>query len=108
ACACTRTPTRDPGPSAASSARVATMPSSAGPKAGRSSADARADGRISMAMSTPTSSHQFLHAGHRYRVIRGFRDFDGDEHPPGERWIFHGSSFLPYDDGLSLFVSIDD
>lgn len=58
-------------------------------------------------MSTPTTSHQFLHAGRRYRVIRAFRDFDGQDHPPGERWLFRGSSFLPYDDGLSLFVTID-
>ena len=51
--------------------------------------------------------HAFLDAGKRYRVIREFTDFDGDVHREGERWTFLGSSFLPYDDGLSLFVSLD-
>jgi hypothetical protein len=39
--------------------------------------------------------------------VTPFRDFDGDEHPIGETWFFVGYNFLPYDDGLSLFVSID-
>jgi hypothetical protein len=50
----------------------------------------------------------FLEAGKRYRVCAEFRDFDGDVHVPGEEWTFLGSSFLPYEDGLSLFVSLDD
>lgn len=53
------------------------------------------------------ASHAFLKAGRRYRVLRAFTDFDGDVHPPGEEWTFLGSSFLPHDDGLSLFVSLD-
>ena len=52
-------------------------------------------------------SHLFLKAGRRYRVLRAFTDYDGDVHPPGEEWTFLGTSFLPYDDGLSLFVSLD-
>ena len=52
-------------------------------------------------------SHEFLEAGRRYRVSRGFTDFDGDPHRPGEEWTFLGASFLPQDDGLSLFVSLD-
>ncbi len=52
-------------------------------------------------------SHLFLKAGQRYRVLRAFTDYDGDVHPPGEEWTFLGTSFLPYDDGLSLFVSLD-
>jgi hypothetical protein len=51
--------------------------------------------------------HAFLEAGQRYRVTRAFDDFDGDTHPAGEEWTFLGASFLPYDDGLSLFVSRD-
>jgi hypothetical protein len=51
--------------------------------------------------------HDFLQPGHRYRVSREFRDFDGDVHPAGEEWTFLGSSFVPYEDGLSLFVSLD-
>ena len=46
-----------------------------------------------------------LKIGERYRVIRAFTDFDGGNHPVGEEWTFEGHSFLPYDDGLSLFVS---
>jgi hypothetical protein len=41
-----------------------------------------------------------------YGVVQSFRDFDGQEHPAGESWIFIGPSFLPHDDGLSLFVRI--
>ncbi len=43
--------------------------------------------------------------GARYRVAKAFTDFDSGVHPVGESWIFEGHSFLPYDDGLSLFVS---
>jgi Domain of unknown function (DUF3601) len=52
-------------------------------------------------------AHQHLVAGSRYRVAHEFRDFDGQLHPVGEHWQFLGFSFLPYDDGLSLFVSFD-
>jgi hypothetical protein len=48
-----------------------------------------------------------LETGARYRVVNPFRDFDGEVHPAGESWVFLGHSFLPYDDGLSLFVSLD-
>ena len=50
---------------------------------------------------------EFLETGRRYRVCGAFTDFDGDVHVPGEEWTFLGTSFLPYDDGLSLFVSLD-
>lgn len=52
-------------------------------------------------------NHHFLEAGRRYRVVRAFTDFDGALHDVGESWIFLRSNFLPYDDGLSLFVSPD-
>lgn len=45
--------------------------------------------------------------GRRYRVIRAFRDYGGVDHEQGESWTFLGSNFAPYDDGLSLFVSLD-
>lgn len=51
--------------------------------------------------------HQFLHAGKWYRVTTDFVDYDGDRHEAGERWQFLGYSFLPYDDGMSWFVSLD-
>lgn len=48
-----------------------------------------------------------LTVGSRYEVIAAFVDHDGDEHPVGERWWFLGYNFVPYHDGLSLFVSLD-
>ena len=50
---------------------------------------------------------QGLRAGQRYAVVRAFTDYDGDLHPVGETWTFLSHSFLPYEDGLSLFVSLD-
>jgi hypothetical protein len=49
-----------------------------------------------------------LTIGRRYRVVKAFIDFDREEHPVGETWRFEGHSFLPYDDGLSLFVSPEE
>lgn len=51
---------------------------------------------------------QHLEPGRRYRVTASFADYDGDLHPVGETWRFLAHNFLPYDDGLSLFVSLDD
>jgi hypothetical protein len=48
-----------------------------------------------------------LQPGHRYQIRQSFRDYDHFEHPAGETWTYLGFSFLPYDDGLSLFVSLD-
>jgi hypothetical protein len=53
------------------------------------------------------SAHQFLVPERRYAVVQPFRDYDGNEHPAGESWVFLGSNFAPHDDGLSLFVSLD-
>lgn len=50
--------------------------------------------------------HQFLKADHRYRVIKEFVDHDSSRHPIGEEWVFLGYSFLPYEDGMSFFVSL--
>jgi len=46
--------------------------------------------------------------GRQYAVVRSFRDYDDDTHYVGEVWTFLGSRFLPYEDGLSLFVQCDD
>ncbi len=43
-----------------------------------------------------------------YRVVREFVDHDRVTHPVGETWRFVGSGFLPYDNGLSLFVQTVD
>jgi hypothetical protein len=48
-----------------------------------------------------------LKAGSVYQVVKDFRDYDKEPHTAGETWIFIGSNFVPYDDGLSLFASID-
>lgn len=60
-----------------------------------------------MTYTWPTEPFKHLVNGRRYAVIQTFRDFDNAEHAVGEVWIYIGSSFLPYDDGLSLFVEID-
>lgn len=49
-----------------------------------------------------------LRIGERYEVATEFSDYDGMLHPVGESWLFRGHGFLPYEDGLSLFVSPDD
>jgi Domain of unknown function (DUF3601) len=54
-----------------------------------------------------TGPFKHLVAGRRYEVIREFADHDKDVHPVGESWVFLGHSFVPYHDGLSLFVSLD-
>ena len=53
--------------------------------------------------------HGYLHliVGKRYRVVKEFTDFDREVHPVGEEWTYVGTAFLPYDDGRSLFVSLD-
>lgn len=52
-------------------------------------------------------SYLHLEPGVRYRVRKEFKDFDRELHPVGETWWFIGTAFLPYDDGRSLFVSLD-
>ncbi|MBC7877145.1 MAG: DUF3601 domain-containing protein [Anaerolineales bacterium] len=42
-----------------------------------------------------------------YHVITEFKDYDGIIHPVGESWRFVEKNFLPYEDGLSLFVEKD-
>ncbi len=50
---------------------------------------------------------QMLRVGRSYRVTRQFTDYDGVLHPAGESWAYLGHNFVPYHDGLSLFVSLD-
>ena len=53
--------------------------------------------------------NDFAHliVGRRYIVVREFTDFDGKLHPKGESWTYLGKSFVPYHNGLSLYVSPD-
>ena len=61
----------------------------------------------------PSDSHKRKFAGSElivgktYRVIRAFEDYDGLPHSVGETWRFVSHSFLPYDDGLTLYVERD-
>ena len=59
-----------------------------------------------MSQEWPTEGFKHLVSNHDYLVVQDFVDFDNGQHPAGERWTFIGSSFLPYDDGLSLFIVI--
>jgi hypothetical protein len=54
----------------------------------------------------PEGPAGFMHLvpGRTYRVLRPFTDFDGVIHPEGETWLFKGYDFLPYDDGLTLWI----
>ncbi len=49
-----------------------------------------------------------LEPGKTYRVIVEFKDYGGLIHPVGESWRFVKKSFLPYEDGLTLFVKKDE
>jgi hypothetical protein len=55
-----------------------------------------------------TSDRKFTAAGlvpgKTYRVIKEFRDYVNIPHPVGEVWRYEGKNFLPYEDGLTLFV----
>ena len=48
-----------------------------------------------------------LRQGKSYRVAKEFTDYDEQRHRVGESWVFIGSNFVPYDDGLSLYAAID-
>lgn len=48
-----------------------------------------------------------LRVGDRCVVSEPFSDYDGDLHATGESWTFLTQHFVPYHDGLSLFVSLD-
>lgn len=45
-----------------------------------------------------------LMPGQTYHVTKAFTDYDGINHHVGEEWRFVEKNFVPYDDGLSLFV----
>jgi hypothetical protein len=43
-----------------------------------------------------------LEPGRRYRVVRVFADYYGNEFVPGQELIFRGLDYLPYDNGYTL------
>ena len=63
--------------------------------------------RIGSHGSSRASGFRHLLPERRYRVVCAFTDHDGIIHPVGESWRFLRSTFLPYEDGLSLFVALD-
>lgn len=46
--------------------------------------------------------------GETYSVIKSFIDYDGIVHEVGETWVYQGTNFLPYDDGLTLHVLVNN
>lgn len=50
---------------------------------------------------------QHLEVGGTYRVVSEFTDYDGGKHAIGERWVYLGKNFVPYVDGLTLFLEIN-
>ncbi len=57
---------------------------------------------------TRGKAYGHLHPGRHYRVERDFRDHDGRLHRQGQQWRFRTYTFLPYEDGLSLFFLTKD
>lgn len=46
--------------------------------------------------------------GQQYLVIKPFADYDGIVHGVGETWTYQGTNFIPYDDGLTLHVLVNN
>jgi Domain of unknown function (DUF3601) len=46
--------------------------------------------------------------GQEYLVTKPFVDYDGITHGVGETWTYQGTNFHPYEDGLTLYVLIDN
>lgn len=55
----------------------------------------------------PAAPFKHLVPGRRYHIIKPFKDYDRSRHEEGESWTYLGHSFLPYEDGLTLFISLD-
>ena len=60
-----------------------------------------------MSSKRPPYTASELIPGQTYRVVKAFTDYDDLAHPPGETWTFVAHSFLPYDDGLTIFTTHD-
>lgn len=46
--------------------------------------------------------------GQEYIVVKPFTDYDGIVHEVGDTWTYQGTNFLPYDDGLTLHVLVNN
>ena len=60
------------------------------------------------AAAEPATAFAHLVPGTRYHVVRAFLDYDQVGHPVGECWTYLRHGFLPYEDGLTLFVAMPD
>lgn len=63
--------------------------------------------KIKVHRTQPGTDFGHLKCGQKYQVVESFTDYDGVLHPIDEVWQFNGSYFLPYDNGLTLLVTID-
>lgn len=53
-------------------------------------------------------SYGDLEPGKEYKVIKEFKDYDGDIIPVGWKGCYRAYNYFPYDDGLSLAFDTDD
>jgi hypothetical protein len=59
-------------------------------------------------INNPQMENRFgLEPGKEYIVIKPFVDYDGITHTIGERWIYQGTNFHPYEDGLTFYVLLN-
>lgn len=49
-------------------------------------------------------NHLNLVKGASYQVIKSFTDYDNNIHQVGEVWIYLGTNYHFYDNGLTLYV----
>ncbi|MCP4137390.1 MAG: DUF3601 domain-containing protein [bacterium] len=55
----------------------------------------------------PSPTYEIFHRNWTFSVIKEFKDYEGDLHKIGEKWVFLGFHFFGKDAELSLFVSLD-
>jgi Domain of unknown function (DUF3601) len=46
--------------------------------------------------------------GQKYKVIKSFIDYDRHVHEVGNTWTFVETNFLPYEDGLTVHIRLDN
>ena len=49
-----------------------------------------------------------LTPGQKYVITKPFTDYDKHVHQPGETWTFLRTNFLPYEDGLTVHLRLDN
>lgn len=54
------------------------------------------------------SNPLMLVPGTKYKVIKAFTDYTREVHPIGETWTFLRTNYLPYEDGLTLHVQLEN